>query len=395
MYDYNEGKISWSKILKNILKFILVILIIFGIFTLVRNCSNDRKNKEKNNKVEPEKVVLRAQLDKVQEATLKFLNKDNLPTEINSAKTIKLKYLVNKNLIEPVKDSSGTTCDNDSSYSEVRRLEDNYAVTISLTCGTNKEDRVIYIGCFQGDELSIGSADSKGGICNATSKDKEKNNNSNNENNSNNQPSNNPNNTTDDSSITLYEQQKCDKNYTCERGTLNGNNNCVYRITSNPIPNVLTQSGILTMAPRRNVTTETSISRIAAKPIVTKQYSNGKVVGSVTTYTCSDTTYNYNPVSGYCEKTITVGSAVTYDCTDSSYKYNATTGLCEKNGVVGSTTTYGCSDNSYHYDPSAGLCVKDVVASSKEEKTCQTIWSQERNLSGWTFTGNTKKQAQK
>ena len=165
MYEENEKKVDWGNIIKRLLMLLIALLVIFGIITLVTKCANSNKNKGND-----EPISLSEQLDALQNATLNYLTKDNLPTELNASKTIRLKYLISKNLIEEIKDSEGNTCDENTSYSEVTKLANNYAVKLTLSCGDNSEYRIIYVGCFENCEggICLGEENSTGGVCDVT-----------------------------------------------------------------------------------------------------------------------------------------------------------------------------------------------------------------------------------
>lgn len=337
MYNENENRVDWTKIIKRVGIMVVGILLILGIITMINKCS---KNDEKpSNKTNNEEVSLTKQLDEFESALLKYLTSENLPSEVNATKTIRLKILTNKGLATNLTDKK-SSCDTNESYAEVTRLKENYAIKLSLTCGKNKEYRIFYAGCFENckDGICKGEENSTGGVCtikNVTPSD-DKNNTNNTTNNSNNTSNNTskPNNTTNNTKPstnnkpnnnttnnntnssnnnsnttntstpkkTLYEHKKCDvTSYTCESGTLDG-----YRCTK-----------------------------------VNEYTIYGNVIKS-----------NTNPVK--------------YSCEDDDYRFNPNTKTCTK---VGYKTTY---------------------TQATPVTTCETMWTYSPYVEGWTRTGNTK-----
>ena len=92
MYEENEKKINWISILKKSGIILGIILAILAIVGLINGCSK----KKVDTPTPPPEANLEAQLDQLEEATLKYLTADNLPIEINSSKTIRLKILISK-----------------------------------------------------------------------------------------------------------------------------------------------------------------------------------------------------------------------------------------------------------------------------------------------------------
>ena len=404
MYEENEKKISWSRIIKRLITIILIIVAILIIIAVVKGCSNNNKKKP----VEQEPVSLKTSLDQMQEATLKYLNKDNLPLEINNSKTVKLKYLINKNLIDNLKDSNGNVCDSANSYSEVTRLENNYAVRLVLKCGKVSDYKVFYIGCFdscQDGELCIGSESEKNGICTINNntnttpienneKKTETNTKSNTNNNtstknSTNQSTNNKNNSTSANNnsnntvikpkeVVLYEYKKCRTVYTCKEGTLNNNNLCSYN-------------------------KETIYLDKAIKNEIINYVE--KEVGSPQEKKTVTIVYYKNPSDAIPTETISYKSIYPYYDINKGYVYEKTeiSYVCAKGTKKGSkcvesvpvtTVVYTCQDSTYTYNSGLGKCVKkevhNYVLEPIKETSCDYTWSEATSLDGWIRTGRTQ-----
>lgn len=349
MYESNEHKIEWKPILKRGGIFIGILIIVILIISLVSRCSkNDNPNPD--NKETP--TTLSSQLDVFEEALLKYLTVDTLPKEINSSKTIRIKLLEDKKLLSSLVDSENNSCMSNDSFAEVTRFENNYAVNISLTCGSKKENRLIYVGCFKECNGGIckGTQDSNEGVCYEQSENQSSSNNTQSTNASSNTstPSNNtkPNTTTKPSTKpstpskpsggnntttkpeVLYEYQRCSTNYSCSNGTLVGNK-CVTEKTSR-----LTQE-----LKKRDVRSKSS---------------------NLQNKNLSYMIYDY------------VGYA------DGYYRY----------------IEYYCENQAYTVDLSNHKCYYDKVEKvenpAKENTSCEYTWSKSTDLEGWVKTGRTQ-----
>ena len=410
MYEENENKIQWGTILKRLGMVAAVLLVIFGIFTLVSRCT---KNKDEDKPNSPSEVSMDAALDEFEKATLEYLSIDNLPTELNASKTIRLKILINRNLTEGIKDSENNQCDTSESYAEITRLENNYAVKMSLSCGNNKATRIIYVGCFQICEGGIckGEENQTGGVCGGSEKDnsnpadEDKNNNGNsnngvvtpniknpssqtkpNTNTSTTKPNTNTNTNKPGTSVTnpvvnppLYEFKRCTTKPTvCNVGTLNTSTGYCEFETSKLDYGVVVRFG--------SETTYVT-STAAAKPVtntveVTLKPSQAKNSGNVT--------YKFKKMNGNGTN-VYYKTTTTYKCDGNVTPVN---GICTYKTPTTTPVTYGCADKSYTYNKNNNTCTKwiDVVDHlvPGDAQVCETTWSYSTNLTGWYPTGRVK-----
>lgn len=339
MYEENENKIDWGSIIKKVSIVVVSILILLGFISLVTKYAK----KPETDKPKEEKVDLTDQLNELEAATLKYLTKENLPVELNSSKTIRLKILVNKELLQGITDSQNNKCDINESYSEVTRLENNYAVKMSLTCGKNKDYRIIYVGCFENCNGGVckGTENSTGGVCNEITDNKDKNNT---------QTQNKPSNTT-------------------TKPNNNSNTN-----TTKPNNNNSNNS---------NVNNNTNNNTNNTKPKV-YEYEFKKCTTS-----CQEGTLNTS--TNKCEvntSTYPVITNVSYKNSSLANKKDPRIGYEFKNYLNGSYnyTKYECSSD-YTFNYRTKKC--DALAREPITK-CETTWSTSTSLNGWTATGNVR-----
>lgn len=384
MYEENENKIDWMSILKKLGMIVGAIIVVLLIVVGVSKCT--KKDTPKLKGATP--VDLTEQLNELENATLKYLTKDNLPVEINASKTIRLKILTNKNIITEIKDSDGNRCDANESYSEVTRLENNYAVKISLVCGPNKDYRIVYVGCFENCNGGIckGEENSTNGICNVstTNPDPTK-------------PTQNPGNTPSTSTTTtkkpttttkkpttttttkkpttttttqkrtMYEYQKCTTTpSSCQVGSPN-NGRC-----EKAVP--FTEYGTVTM-----VGGGTTTKNVPSTPVYYKTVSAGK--NALVKYS-----YYY---AGYVPKENSTNPHKFYKCNEGTISSDGKS--CKV--TVSTPGTPSCVDKSYTYYN--GKCSRMSYRIEYYEMTpgktyCETQWSYSTSISGWTRTGRTK-----
>ena len=374
MYEENEKKINWLSVLKRAIIFVVVLIVIFTIISLLTRCTN------KNNSINPtqENINLSSEIEEMQDATIKYLTEDILPREINDRKTIKLKYLINNKIIDSLKDKQGNVCDVDASYSEVTRLENNYALKTVVNCGKNTDYKVIYIGCFDNCNGGIcKGSESNSGLCSITETDSNSNTTTTTKkstssttttkktSNTKVSKTSNTNNSTNSNKV-QYQYKKAYVKLICEYGTL-VNNVCrlqdYYTLTDEPVKNTNTTYKKSTVNANKekvylnNVAKNTST---ATYEYITTESVAGKRKYVYNKYTCKRGTLN--------GKTCTISTPST-------------------------TTSYTCKDASFVYDSKNNKCYKQVVDESYTNPIKKTYfeytWDYTSPGEGWVKTGKT------
>ncbi len=397
MYEEQETKINWSKIIKKVLILIGALLIILALVTLISRCS-----KRSNTPKPEEKVNLSEQLDKLEDATLKYLNKDNLPIELGSSKTIRLKVLENKELIKNLKDSKNNKCDPNQTYSEVLRLENHYEVKMTVSCGSNKDTRIIYVGCFENCNGGIckGEETSTNGICTEAAPKEEENKPSSNETTT---PVVNPNNNTTKPSTT-----KPNKKPTADNTSNNTNTNkqpkktTLYEFRKKVITGYScdNKGGSL-------VNTDKCISSTSKTLYGTVIKTGGNTIYN---YTYEDKKINTTYSEKYFNDTITAYNEGYTELISYSFKKGylfrkyTTRSYCARGTEVGNkckiatpiTTPikYDCKEDGYKYKNNQCTKVEPelIYVDADPVISYKTTWSQSPTLTGWERTGNTKQE---
>lgn len=396
MYEENENKLDWTNILKKLGIAVGAIVVILLVVTGITKCakSDDKKPSEKT------PVDLTSQLDQLESATLSYLTKDNLPVEINASKTIRLKILINKDLITEIKDSDNNRCDINESYSEVTRLENSYAVKMSLSCGQNKDYRIIYVGCFEECNGGIckGTENSVNGICNVVPTN----------------PEPNPENPSNPSTSTTTKPNTTTT--TKKPGTTTKKATTTTKKTTTTTPKeVWYEYKKCTTTPAYCPVGSPKNGR-CERLVPYTEY--GTVVNNPTTTTtpiaakkvlASTTTVYFKRVSEAPTKTDLVeyvylgyfpkeNSSNPYKFTKKTYKYQCTEGNPSSDGKTCyvTTTTSGtpsCADPRFTYHD--GVCTRmnykaEYSNMVPAKESCETTWSKSTYLPGWTRTGRTK-----
>lgn len=94
------------------------------------------------------KKLLNKHTNTMKEAALSYYTDEKLPIEKNEKTKITLNKMIELNLVEELTYGSDKKCDTEASYVEVKKLEDDYLMTIYVKCGLNKKTTEIKINKY-------------------------------------------------------------------------------------------------------------------------------------------------------------------------------------------------------------------------------------------------------
>ena len=134
MYEDKEVSTNWIKIGLRIVSVILIALILFKIVDIV---GNNRTNVVEEDKMK-EKIAL------LESAGKKHFTDEFLPKETGDSKTVTLQELIDKELIEEIKDTKDRVCNLNDSNVKVFKLDSEYQFKSTLIC----DDYENYLNSF-------------------------------------------------------------------------------------------------------------------------------------------------------------------------------------------------------------------------------------------------------
>ena len=93
-------------------------------------------------------IVFNDNIDTIKEAAISYYTNERLPKEIGETKKITLKEMLDKKLIRTVRDASAKACDDNKSYVEVTKEENEYVMKIYLSCSDIEDYIIVHLGCY-------------------------------------------------------------------------------------------------------------------------------------------------------------------------------------------------------------------------------------------------------
>ncbi len=87
-------------------------------------------------------------LGRMKDAAKSYYTIERLPKDFNTSKKMTLKEMINQHLILSLMDSNGNYCDEDESYVQITKLENEYVIKVQLSCSDKKDYIIEHYGCY-------------------------------------------------------------------------------------------------------------------------------------------------------------------------------------------------------------------------------------------------------
>ena len=93
-------------------------------------------------------AVFNNNIQTMKNAAKDYYTTDRMPQEVGKSDKMTLQEMIDKKLILPFVDKDGNNCDTKKSYVKVTKLETEYELKVSLTCGKESNYIIEKIGCY-------------------------------------------------------------------------------------------------------------------------------------------------------------------------------------------------------------------------------------------------------
>ncbi|HPF83105.1 MAG TPA: hypothetical protein PLV83_02935 [Bacilli bacterium] len=153
MYDEQKKGFSVRDILIQILFIILFIFILVWLFPTKASLEGQFDNVNKKLDLLTG-TIYNTNIQTMKEAAISYYTNERLPKALNDVERITLGNMLDKKLLVDFVDGNGKSCDNNASYVEVVKLEDEFQMKINLSCSDNDAYIIVHLGCYDYCEAS-------------------------------------------------------------------------------------------------------------------------------------------------------------------------------------------------------------------------------------------------
>ena len=246
----------------------------------------------------------------MKDAAKEYFTVKRMPSTNGSSKTLKLGEMINNSMVVELVDANGNKCDRDASYVKVTKVDSEYEMEVSLTCGKVTKTIKTTIGCY--NYCESGLCEKKG------------------------------------TEVTLYQYSKTTK------GTSKWSNWSEWSKTA------------VTKTSTREVETKTVNEKTGTNVVTTK-------AKTTTTYSCPDG-YELSEDKKTCTgkaKTIDAIAEIVYTCSD-GYELSEDKKTCIGKAIITNAKSKNnniCPDG-YELSEDKTVCTSKVVTDAQKEYYC-------------------------
>ena len=154
MYDERKNKFSFKNFFLTILIILLFIFLMLWLFP-----TRSDFNKLKNNNVTDQVYdlnrlsvlydeIFKNNVARMKEAAIGYFTNERLPQKLRESKKLTLQEMYDLHLVLKMNDKNGNPCDTKKSYVEITKYTEEYRLKVNLSCGTDEDYIIVYLGCY-------------------------------------------------------------------------------------------------------------------------------------------------------------------------------------------------------------------------------------------------------
>jgi len=149
MYEERKNKFSFKSFFLTLLLVILFILLLLWLFPSkwdIKKLENIQTTgtsvKNSKDSVNVSSSVFQENLYQMKDAAVSYYTDAKMPKENGKTDKLTLKEMHNKHMLLELKDSDNKSCDDEKSYAEIVKKDNEYELKVNLKCG-EKEDYIL------------------------------------------------------------------------------------------------------------------------------------------------------------------------------------------------------------------------------------------------------------
>ena len=149
--EYNENKKPLTHYIKNFLVgFLLIVVLILLLVWIFPTNSAIQKLFNTNTKEETHEFsnYFQENINLLKDIAESYFTLERLPKNEGDTVKITLGQMLEKKLVINVSDDKGNMCNIDNTYIEVTKKKNEYEMKINLSCGSDEDYVIVYLGCY-------------------------------------------------------------------------------------------------------------------------------------------------------------------------------------------------------------------------------------------------------
>lgn len=149
MYEERKEKFSFKSFFLTLL---LVLLFVFLMLWLFPTKSYVDEKLQSTYDLERLEVlydeIFANNVGRMKDAAIGYFTNERMPQTVGESKKLTLQEMYDLHLVLKMKDKDGNPCDTEKSYVEMTKYTEEYRLKVNLSCGTQEDYIIVYLGCY-------------------------------------------------------------------------------------------------------------------------------------------------------------------------------------------------------------------------------------------------------
>lgn len=148
MYEERREKFSFKGFFITILLVLLFVFLMLWLFPTKWDIKNLQSTHDLDNLSVLYDEIFANNVSRMKDAAVGYFTNERMPQKIGDSKKLTLQEMYNLGLVLKIRDRYGDDCDTKKSYVEITKDKDEYKLKVNLSCGTQEDFIIVYLGCY-------------------------------------------------------------------------------------------------------------------------------------------------------------------------------------------------------------------------------------------------------
>lgn len=156
MYEYDNRGSAIKTVILQILFIVVFVFFLIWLFPTKGYLKNADTDVEMDINLDPlYNQIYSKNLTDMKNAAKDYYTTERLPKNTGDTVSMTLSEMLDKKIILPLYDSNGNKCDEEESYVEVTKMDEEYILKTNLKCGSEENYMLVHMGCYDYCEKEI------------------------------------------------------------------------------------------------------------------------------------------------------------------------------------------------------------------------------------------------
>lgn len=149
MYEERREKFSFKSFFLTLLLVLLFIFLMLWLFPTKNYVDNKLQSTYDLERLEVlYDEIFANNVARMKDAAIGYYTNERMPQTVGESKKLTLEQMYDLHLVLKMKDKNGKPCHTTKSYVEMTKYTEEYRLKVNLSCGTQEDYIIVYLGCY-------------------------------------------------------------------------------------------------------------------------------------------------------------------------------------------------------------------------------------------------------